>query len=200
VRRAVLGGTAVVGVFFAANLILYGRLLQPYFGGGQLDVSDTTLEALAGNLVSPARGLFVFVPIAALSIYGFHLKRKHAELTGLDLAVVATIVGSWLVASLLPHWWGGWSYGPRFLADIAPFTIWFLLPVFTAISPDGSGAGRHSPRPLLAASVVVLVACSVFIHARGAIAESTAQWNDVPEDIDDSPERLWDWSDPPLLR
>jgi hypothetical protein len=201
-RRAILGGSAIVGVFVVANVALYGQPLQPYFVGDRLEVSTTSLEALAGNLVSPARGLFLFVPIAALSFYGFFVKRKLGQLTTLDIAVAATIIGYWVVVSCLPHWWGGWSYGPRFLTDVAPFIIWFLLPVLSAVAPGRATGSRRavSPRPILAVLLVALTTWSVLVQARGATAESTAEWNDLPQDIDDSPGRLWDWSDPPFLR
>jgi hypothetical protein len=186
-------GVAVVALSFGVlNLILYARLVQPYFRASRVGVSETTIEALLGNLVSPSRGLLVFVPIVVLSIYGFVLKRRAGALTRLDIAVAASAVGYWLLVSAFPHWNGGYSYGPRLTADLAPLVVWFLPPLLERTLKRESR--------VLAVIVVAVVIASVTIQARGAWAESTTAWNHTPTDIDADPSRIWDWSDPQFLR
>ena len=190
--RFASGAASVVAVFAVLNVVLYGRLLQPYFRASRIGVSATTVEALLGNLVSPARGLFVFVPVSLVCGYGFLLKRQAGTLSSLDLAVAASAVGYWLLVSTFPSWWAGWSYGPRFLTDIAPMLIWFLPPVLESI------ADRR--RVALAALVVAVLAFSVAVQARGALDQSTAEWNWKPTDVGIDRARLWDWTDPQFLR
>ena len=200
-RRVVAGAVPVVIAFMIANRLLFGMWLQPYFRANRLAVSGVTVEALVGNLVSPSRGVFVFVPIAALSIYGVVLKRRRRGLTGLDLAVAATICGTWIAVSCFPHWWAGASYGPRFMTDVAPYVAWFLIPVFeSAFPPRGTRLATQPPLSRLAIVLCCLVAWSVFVQARGAFDEDTVYWNVTPRHVDADPSRVWDWADPQFLR
>jgi hypothetical protein len=190
--RFAFGAAAVAAAFLALDLWLYGRAIQPYFRSSRISVSSTTIEALLGNLVSPSRGLVVFVPVTLVCAYGVRLKRRAGTLGSLDIALVGAVVGSWLVVSAFPSWWAGWSYGPRFLTDIVPMVLWFLPPVLAEIA-DRRRIG-------LAIVATVLIAASIALHARGALAPSTAEWNWKPTDIGVDRSRLWDWSDPQFLR
>jgi hypothetical protein len=188
-----LSGAASVAAGFAVlNVVLYGQILQPYFRASRIGLSATTVEALLGNLVSPSRGLLVFVPVSFVCGYGFLLKRRAHTLSSLDVAVAASAVGYWLLVSTFPSWWAGWAYGPRFLTDIAPMLIWFLPPVFASI------ADRR--RVVLGVVVVAVIALSVSVQARGALEQSTVAWNWNPTDVGTDRARLWDWNDPQFLR
>jgi len=39
----------------------------------------------------------------------------------------------------------------------------------------------------------------VAINARGAADSATARWNITPVNVDEHPERLWDWEHPQFL-
>jgi hypothetical protein len=192
VIRFACGAGVVAASFFALDLLVYGRPLQPYFRASRVALSTTTVEALLGNLVSPARGLLVFVPVTLVCGYGFLMKRRTGTLSSLDVAVATSAVGYWLLVSTFPSWWAGWSYGPRFLTDVAPFLVWFLPPVFAAVADR-----RRIALGVFAALAIVL---SISIQARGALSQSTADWNWKPRDVGTDRARLWDWSDPQFLR
>jgi hypothetical protein len=186
-------GTATIScAFIVLNLALYGQLLQPYFRASRLGLSATTVEALLGNLISPSRGLILFVPASLVCAYGFVLKRRAGTLTSLDLAIASSAVGSWVLVSLFPTWYGGWSFGPRFLTDIAPMLVWFLPPVFESV------VSRR--RVTLGAVVTVAFVLSFAIQARGSLDQSTADWNWSPHGVDVDHGRLWDYGDPQFLR
>jgi len=136
--------------------------------------------------------LLVFVPVTFLCAYGVTLKRRAGTLTALDITVGASVIASWMLVSAFPSWWAGWSYGPRFLTDVMPMILWFLPPVLAAMA-DRRRVG-------LAIVATLLIAVSIAIHARGALAPSTAEWNWRPTDIGVDRGRLWDWSDPQFLR
>ena len=57
VVRYVVGAVAVLVPWTVVTVLAYGTVLQPYFGGDNRSLQSAFLEALAANLVSPARGL-----------------------------------------------------------------------------------------------------------------------------------------------
>jgi hypothetical protein len=187
--RYVTGAATVGAGFLIVNEILYGMALQPYFRASRLALTPTVLQALAANLVSPSRGLLVFVPVSILAFAGFRVRARSGTLTSLDRCVGATIIGYWIGVSCFPDWTGGWSYGPRLLADVAPLVVWFLPAAFEAVA--------RKRNVVLAGLAALLVVLSVAIQARGAFEQSTATWNWTPRYLD--PARVWDWSDPQFL-
>jgi hypothetical protein len=46
----------------------------------------------------------------------------------------------------------------------------------------------------------VLAAWSFLVHFNGATNPRTFAWNHQPVNVDEHPERLWDWRDPQFLR
>jgi hypothetical protein len=46
---------------------------------------------------------------------------------------------------------------------------------------------------------VLLLLASAFINTRGATSHATWLWNMRPLEIDQHPERLWDWRQPQFL-
>jgi hypothetical protein len=189
----VLGAAVVLGLFFAINRRLYGAVLPPYYKPGRLG-SSTFWVALAGNIISPARGLLIFSPILAFGALGIVLKIRERRFGWLDVSLVACIVLHWIAIASFPHWWGGYSYGPRFFTDMLPYLTYFLIPVVAWI-PRVSGARRFVVTGLFAACALF----SVFAHAEGALTYKAILWNHVPRSVDDHPERLWDWHDPQVL-
>lgn len=87
-----------------------------------------TLTGLAGLLISPSRGLFVYSPFLLAAIPGIvmtFVSSKWAWARGIALAVPAII----LVEAHHFDWWGGWSYGYRHLVDLSPFLVLLTAPV-----------------------------------------------------------------------
>ena len=158
-------GAALVAVpWCAANLAHYGSLLAPYYEAGRLDTEAALFaEALAGNLVSPGRGLLVFTPLVWLSFWGVAMEIRAKSFTRLHGFLLAVVVVHWLTISTFPHWWAGHSYGPRFFTDMVPYLIFFLVPVVGALG----WSGQSTRRPLTA-TFAVLALLSLAIHIHGA--------------------------------
>jgi hypothetical protein len=194
--RYVLLAMLLAVPFLISNMVLFNALLPPYFAASRLG-SLTISEALAGMLISPSRGLFIFSPILLLAIYGIILKRFRYGLEPLDWALILILVLHWVVVSAFVHWWGGHSYGPRFFTDIMPFIVYFLIPVLSLIELKYESTGI---RVGLSSLYAVLLLLSVLIHYRGATSVAAYNWNSVPDNIDRNPQRIWDWSDPQFLR
>jgi len=187
-----LGAALVTAPFLWVNLQIYGSLQSPYFAPDRVGATQRLLEALAGNLISPSRGLLIYSPVLLLSIVGVALKARNTGLNKLDLALLLAIALHWAAVSSHILWWGGWCYGPRFFADMLPYLAFFLIPVVDRATNSTTG-----PLPL---AFGVLLAVSMFTHYRGATDPATFEWNSVPTNVDFQPSRVWDWRDPQFLR
>ena len=181
--------------FAAVNLRIYDAVVPPYFQPARLAFDSTFIEALAGNLFSPNRGLFVFSPILLLSLPGIFLKVRQRDFHTLDVALVLILLLHWVVISAFPHWWAGYSIGPRLFTDVVPIFVYFLMPVIRYI--------RSQPPAISVPGAVVfgiLLFFSVWVHYRGANSWRVAAWNETPVSVDRDPSRVWDWSDLQFLR
>jgi hypothetical protein len=190
-----LPGLAVGALMLAYNLRVYHTILAPYYNPARLSNEGAFWTALAGNLVSPARGVFVFSPILLLAPVGWLMWWRRGGERPLLITVAAVVVGHWIAISRFPHWWGGHCYGARFFTDMTPFLVFLLIPVLAAW-PFGL---TRSPR-LRQAGVVALLAASVGIAWIGANVPAVLEWNVKPVNIDQQPSRLWDWGDAQFLR
>jgi hypothetical protein len=95
-----------------------------------------------------------------------------------------------ILVSLFPHWWAGYSYGPRFLVEIMPMLVLLLLPVIS------SHIWRHKiVKPIFAA----MIGFSLLVQI-GGLSKAASEWNALPQSVDKHPSRLWDWADMQLLR
>jgi hypothetical protein len=193
-----LGMAPVVALFSAIDLSIYGHLLAPYSlvhrGNAPGLVPFPLPEALAGNLVSPARGLFVFVPLFLLSVYGACLKPDWPAARSLRPYLAGALVAHYLLIGSYQDWWGGDCYGPRYFTDVVPLLVFFLIPVLPRM------AGRTGRALLLCGLFCGLSAASLFIHFEGATNWECMRWNTAPTLIRDTPWRIWDWRDLQFLR
>jgi hypothetical protein len=190
-----LWGMAVLIPFFLYNFTVYHSLLSPYYSLKRLCSNPDFLEALAGNLISPGRGLLLYSPVFLLSVYGMILKARGNGFRRLDAVLTGALVLHWLSISAFKHWWGGHSFGPRLFSDMVPFCIYFLIPVIERIRETGAGG-----KALLISAFVTLAVASFFIHCRGANSYAVYAWNYEPINVDRAPARIWDYTDIQFLR
>jgi hypothetical protein len=193
---------AIAGAFWLTVFVGYSRwhyqsLLPSYYRAGRLSF-ETFWMALAGNLISPARGLLIFVPVLSFVFYLLIRYRRHLafkRLVALSLPVIAAHV---IVVSGFVPWYGGHSFGPRYTTGLVP---WFsLLAILGIKARVTSGATDVSwLRRLEAFAGIVLLLASVAINYAGATKPRTAIWNLHPVNIDDQPSRIWDWKHPQFL-
>jgi MFS family permease len=143
-------------------------------------------SALAGLLGSPNRGLFVFSPVLLGAFAGAFCLRVRAHRAD-DVRLVA-LMSAGAVAMACSYgfynmWWGGFSYGPRFLIDTVPVLCLLLAFAF--------------PNAVLS----VLLCVSVLIEAFGAYAGAAgSSWNSVPVNVDEHHDRIWQTRDGEIER
>ncbi len=195
-------GSAWFAVFVAYSWYHFRQLLPNYYFVYQHFSAATLGEALLGNLISPSRGLLVFVP--ALFFIGYLLIRYRStlplqRLVVLSLAIVATHL---IVVSSHSPWYGGHCYGPRYSTGIVPW--FFVLAVAGVQAYRVSGKASSSNWQTLISRLEVtigalLLLVSMTINGLGATSHATWLWNSRPVNIDEYPDRVWDWRHPQFL-
>ena len=201
VWTSLVGGGWLVA-FIAYSERHYGQLLPPYFSAARLNFLHFG-EALAGNLVSPQRGVLMYVPV--LVFIGYLVIRYRRSLPHPRLVVLsAAICGLHFISiSGYPHWYGGHSYGPRLMTGLVP---WFVL-----LAVEGLQAWRAArlrlaeprwihrlPAAECCCGMALLSVCCV-MHGIGATSRKANTWSCDPVSVDDYPERMWDWGQPQFL-
>lgn len=181
--------------WIAFNYWVYGEMLPPYYAPERGTELSPFGEGWLGILLSPSRGLLIFTPVVVFAVSGFVLSLRRREQRPLHIAFAAIVIGITSICASWPIWWGGHCYGPRLLTDIVPFLVYFVT--FNFWLPAGT------PRPTriaVAGAVAVLATISIAIHGHGALQTAPSAWSTFPSDVDQNPDRLWDWSDPQFLR
>ena len=194
-RAYTLTGAAWAGLFMVYSWHNFGLVVPYYFRTDRLHFGQYW-EALAGNLISPSRGLLVFVPV--LFFVGYLLARYWKQLVLKRLAVVSLVImtGHLLIVAAFVPWHGGGCFGPRYSTGLVPWlALLSVLAVRTML--DRKGSVKRYGLQLIAGGV--LLSLSIFINARGAISYETSFWNDQPVNIDRQAIRVWDWRYPQFL-
>jgi hypothetical protein len=186
-------------LFLAHNLYFFGS----FFGGQvQLDTFNTLrhdvtgswsrdlLGGMAGTLVSPSRGLFVYCPWAAMAVLTVPAWAARLSARSATTWALAALVGFGLLISSYSVGWAGQCFGPRYWTEATP-----LLAIMLAQSLEWA---RDRARALVPAFALA-ICWSIAVQAIGAATYPTG-WGTGPVNIDLHPERLWDWRDTELSR
>ena len=172
-----LGGLPVALVLFAYNHYAFGSIFslgQLGIGSevakvktGQANVWQTPLwVGMPGLLASPARGLFVYTPIAAFAVWGAGRAFRDPAWKDLRPLAVAALLLLVLAAKWF-DWWGGWCFGYRPIVDLAILLAFVSFPV----------AGVVSSSRVLKTVFAGLLAYSVGVQVLGAFAYDVVGWD-----------------------
>jgi len=162
---------AAAGLPFAVGLAVYNGLYMgsPFAFGqdaasravaaattGSSDIWGTPLsQGLAGLLVSPARGVFVYSPVLLPAIPGMvriWSDRKCAALRPLCVASVLVLC----IDAKFFGWWGGWSYGYRLALDVAVFLSLMLVPMVGSLHRNRVVCGLFAAALLWSVGVQII--------------------------------------------
>jgi len=124
--------TAVALAYY--NLARYGDPLNTGYLPEE-SFSGIWWQGVAGMLISPGRGLFLYAPvlIIALAAAPAFLRQHQAE-AALAWAIIITHVllyGKWFM------WHGGYAWGPRFIVPTIPFFVIGMAPAIERAREPG---------------------------------------------------------------
>lgn len=153
--------------------------------------AGSAFQGVIGLLMSPGRGLLVYMPVVMFALAAFTraaagARQKHAPLFG---ACVAFAILHFLVVSRVNLWWGGYCWGPRYLTEI--------IPVFFILMALGSGA---LDRPWMKRSLAAVALYGLFIQVLGVYFYPNGHWDNTPVPVDEAGYRVWNWADNPIRR
>jgi hypothetical protein len=194
---ALLPLAVAAGIVAIVNVRWFGHVLGAV---PRLESLHPTVHALAGTfgnplvgaaglLVSPSRGILVFSPVVLVALAGLPQLIRQGWQGDLRWWGLAGLVQFAFYASY-SVWWGGHTYGPRYVLDI--------LPILVPLGAEGvAWASEHRWRRRLAAAAL---AWSIVLAGTGAFVYPHEEWNSSPTDVDRDHVRLWDFSDPQFVR
>lgn len=192
-RRALaFAGGALIGI--APGIIWNEYAFGTLLGGYVLNLPNYAFTVaqfaagLPGELISPGKGLFVYTPLFVFALIGlWHVMRLRTPEARLLQALSAASVALTVSYAFYVQWWGGTSFGDRFLADFACIGALLVLYAIPAWWP-----GRIA--------FAALFALSIAFQWVGANGEERGRWSALPVSVDLQPSRLWSLSDTPLQR
>jgi hypothetical protein len=175
----------VLGGFSAMQLVA----LRPEAHGVTSSFSYEPWIGMLGLLVSPSRGILIFSPVVLLVLAGVRRSLNAPLDLGLGWLLAAS-AALFVVYGSYSVWWGGFTFGPRYMLDL-------LVPL-TPAAAFGVEAARS--RPWSRWISTMLLGWSVVVAATGAFMYPNDAWNTSPESVDTHHERLWNWRDPQIVR
>jgi len=124
----VLGGVAVLAVilFLVAYNWRFGSALN--FRSLSFGSLEMSAKRVYGQLLSPAKGLVFYMPVVLLTIPGLVLLwRRHRAIA---VTAVLPLLATAVAYSAYGSWFGGQSWGPRFLIPALPLLMISLAPLW----------------------------------------------------------------------
>ena len=192
---------AIVGAFAAALVAINVRWFGHPLGAVPLLESlhptvhategsfQPSLDGLAGLLLAPSRGLLIYSPVVGVALAGLPLALRGGRRSPIFWCAAAAVC-QYLFYGSYTVWWGGHTYGPRYMLDVLPL----LVPVAAAF------VSSLRLTPVTRAIAGTALAWSVSVAATGAFEYPNERWNVDPRDVDRNHERLWDWTDLQIVR
>jgi hypothetical protein len=181
IPRMLLWSIPPVLFVLAYQWLYFGSPLRHGFSGTLGRFSEPWGQGQLGLLLSPAKGLLVFTPVALVAAIGLGRafargERALAGTMGVGVLAHLLLIGRWT------EWHGGECWGPRMMTDALPLLFLFL--------PEGFGVTR------LFGTALALV--SIAVQALGAFAYDY-RWERLHQRDGESRAALWDVARNPIF-
>jgi hypothetical protein len=185
------------GLTLAYNLHYFGLVSGPRYlprigVKAPLPLVYHSWDGFAGLLISPSRGLLIFMPWVVFALWGCARAWRENKFGWERYLILGTgavfCMHAWMVA-----WWAGWCYGPRYLTDFLPLLVFFTVPAWSEIRA----------RAVLRVAFGLAVAVALWIQIVGACYYrplGRGNWDSIPVSVDLDHKRLWDWRDTIISR
>lgn len=155
-KAFLIPAAALSAVLLAPNVVIFGGVTGGYvYTNPGRDVSHTIAEGVAGLLVCPAKGLFIFSPFLLLLLAASPRRFHDAGQKRLAALLIVGLVCE-LVVYGRAQWVGGLCFGPRLLSGSLPAMIVLIAPL------------AASMRRPLRLGFIALIAISIALQAAGA--------------------------------
>lgn len=179
---------AWLGAVAWANWVRFGSLWETGYGAEARSFGTPLAEGVGGLLLSPGRGLLWYWPAAFVALGGLvRLARRAPAVTAY---AASTLLLSLLLFGHYYQWYGGGSWGPRFLMPVLP-----LLGLGLALLTERAGRSR----PALAAFVLTTLVglfFSTLLVARSFESQLSTELLSDPQTLAAS---LWEPASSPLI-
>jgi hypothetical protein len=179
------------GLTLAYNLQYFGSVFGPHAlpRSGSRPTLYYSWDGFAGELISPSRGLLIFMPWVPFALWGCVRAWRENKFRWERYLILGMAIVFGLHARL-GSWWGGWCFGPRYLTDFLPLLAFFILPVWREVRV----------RSALRVAFGVAVAVAIWVQIVGACYYPRGDWDWRPVNVDVDHKRLWDWRDTTISR
>lgn len=187
---------AAAGALVVTNARWFGHPLGalPLLSSANADIHDTgrtfvlNADGYLGLLISPSRGLLIFSPVVLVALGGARAAFRRGP-SQIEFWCLLAALGQFAVYGSYSVWWGGHTFGPRYMIDLLPL----LVP------PAALSLARQ--RSLVWNGLAGLaLAWSILVAATGAFCYPNDAWNTSPADVDRQHARLWSISDNQIRR
>lgn len=169
--------------------------------------ADQFVRSFLGLLVSPSSGFFIFSPVMLFAIPGaiqvFKLRSERDEKLLLCLTIAG--VALFLNYCFFSVWWGGWTFGSRFMVDsLSIFCFLIGYPLTTHLKKVSDGKRKLFNSGFICFLTLIIVSTSVEVVGAFTLATGDSNWFTIPEIIDTKTSigigRLWSFRDSPIER
>lgn len=201
-RKIFIVSTAIWCVtYFGISYSIDGSFIPQYLlmSGSKMDLS-IFLEGMFGALLSPSRGMIIYVPMVVIPVYLVikyrqNLKAKPLLLLGLSCSLLHLAM-----ISAYSEWWAGASYGSRYTAELIP---WLMMAFIFGLDARQNFFSQKDRQYILIKFerliFYIIILLGIMINLRGAMSEKTWHWNTYPYSITDNKWRLFDYKEPQFL-
>lgn len=160
----------------AYDRLFFGHFFSTGYGSSSKEISMFSfpiIPGILGNLFSPSKGLFVFMPWALISFL-WVIKFRSEKLTiSIYYPLLLSCFPYIFIYSLFYQWPAGYSYGPRYMTDLLP-----ILALLGSGYIDSYWSSSKFLRKQIYKSIfIILFAWSVSIQLLGTYVQNGSSWN-----------------------